>query len=512
MIFSLTAMGTIFFCSSLFVDSYLVPKWMILAIGFIFWGIDTALHYVYPFKRYSIKFPYLIEVVIVSIVGLEACYGLLSIITSEKNSFSTLTGTFDNTAGFAVCLCAGFPYCLQLATKKRRHKFLGIIVGIIITIAMIFSHSRTGIMSLSIVFSIWLWKYLRFSKEERKYFFYFFSFLIVSLYWMKKDSADGRLLVWICSMNMIKDNLLLGWGIGGFEAHYMDYQASYFERNPNSHYAFLADSVQYPFNEYLNVLVSFGIIGILILLLWFIYLYYAYIRHPNDKKKYAILVWLEISIFATFSYPLMYPFVWLVLSYATRNLLKDFYNLPPSYYRIVSVGLFIVCFWIANRTYRQIKAELLWSETVESSPTCQQNLIIEKYKLVYSELKTDRYFLYNYATKLYLNNEFNTALIIALECRALWADYDLELLLAEIYKAKIDFINAEKHYRVAAYMCPNRFVPLYNIVLLLEKQGKRNEAKKMACSILKKKVKIKSATVSFIKNEMTEYINKHHGL
>lgn len=46
MIFSLTAMGTIFFCSSLFVDSYLVPKWMILAIGFIFWGIDTALHYV----------------------------------------------------------------------------------------------------------------------------------------------------------------------------------------------------------------------------------------------------------------------------------------------------------------------------------------------------------------------------------------------------------------------------------------------------------------------------------
>lgn len=68
-------------------DSYLVPKWMILAIGFIFWGIDTALHYVYPFKRYSIKFPYLIEVVIVSIVGLEACYGLLSIITSEKIVF-----------------------------------------------------------------------------------------------------------------------------------------------------------------------------------------------------------------------------------------------------------------------------------------------------------------------------------------------------------------------------------------------------------------------------------------
>ena len=39
MIFSLTAMGTIFFCSSLFVDSYLVPKWMILAIGFIFGGL-----------------------------------------------------------------------------------------------------------------------------------------------------------------------------------------------------------------------------------------------------------------------------------------------------------------------------------------------------------------------------------------------------------------------------------------------------------------------------------------
>lgn len=43
----------------------------------------------------------------------------------------------------------------------------------------------------------------------------------------KKDSADGRLLIWRCAMPMLQQNWLTGYGTGGFEAHYMDYQADY---------------------------------------------------------------------------------------------------------------------------------------------------------------------------------------------------------------------------------------------------------------------------------------------
>lgn len=53
--------------------------------------------------------------------------------------------------------------------------------------------------------------------------------VITGIYYIKKGSADGRLLIWRCAMPMLQQNWLTGYGTGGFEAHYMDYQADYFE-------------------------------------------------------------------------------------------------------------------------------------------------------------------------------------------------------------------------------------------------------------------------------------------
>lgn len=67
-------------------------------------------------------------------------------------------------------------------------------------------------------------------------------------------------------MPMLQQNWLTGYGTGGFEAHYMDYQADYFEKHPADSYSILADNVQYPFCEYLRIIIDYGIIGILLLL------------------------------------------------------------------------------------------------------------------------------------------------------------------------------------------------------------------------------------------------------
>ena len=41
--------------------------------------------------------------------------------------------------------------------------------------------------------------------------------LEISIYYYKKDSADGRLLIWRVSIDMIADAPLVGHGIGTFE-------------------------------------------------------------------------------------------------------------------------------------------------------------------------------------------------------------------------------------------------------------------------------------------------------
>jgi hypothetical protein len=55
-------------------------------------------------------------------------------------------------------------------------------------------------------------------------------------------------------------------------------------------------------------------------------------------------------------------------------------------------------------------------------------------------------------------------------------------------------------------MCPNRFMPLYQLVLLYKETNRNEEALKLAQQILDKEVKIPSATVNAIKNEMRQLI------
>jgi O-antigen polymerase len=86
----------------------------------------------------------------------------------------------------------------------------------------------------------------------------------LSLYHFKKDSADGRMLIWTVTTNIIKDNPLLGVGQDMFKAHYMDYQAAYFSKHPNSKYEMLAGDNQYAFNEALLTWAENGLIGFLL--------------------------------------------------------------------------------------------------------------------------------------------------------------------------------------------------------------------------------------------------------
>jgi tetratricopeptide (TPR) repeat protein len=62
------------------------------------------------------------------------------------------------------------------------------------------------------------------------------------LYSLKKNSADGHLLIWKCSLKMIKDKPVQGFGQDGFKTHYMNYQVKYFEEHPDSKQAMLADN------------------------------------------------------------------------------------------------------------------------------------------------------------------------------------------------------------------------------------------------------------------------------
>jgi tetratricopeptide (TPR) repeat protein len=141
---------------------------------------------------------------------------------------------------------------------------------------------------------------------------------LTGLYLMKRNSADGRLLVWKITANMIADHPITGTGMDGFKAQYMDYQAEYFRQNPDSKEAMVAGDTNYAFNELIQQTSEHGFIGGFLLVLIIMTVIFARSDHGKTKtnrnnqsfaltdKNLVIVskaILISIVIFSMFSYP-----------------------------------------------------------------------------------------------------------------------------------------------------------------------------------------------------------------
>lgn len=138
----------------------------------------------------------------------------------------------------------------------------------------------------------------------------FFILLIVIAYFIKKDSTDGRILIYHLSFKMFTDNFFWGVGFNRFEAHYNLYQAAYFQKYNDTRAGWLADDIAVAYNEIIQSLAELGI-GALII--WATIGKQIYTKFRVLLKKDAIIAWKDrafvgfmiVSIMAClFTYPL----------------------------------------------------------------------------------------------------------------------------------------------------------------------------------------------------------------
>lgn len=218
------------------------------------------------------RFRYLAAAVVI-VVFVQALYGIAQFIglISRGNEFSVV-GNFENPAGYPSMLVFGTPFVLYFLNASYRSAGKYIAGGICTTVgaSVILSGSRAGILAVIGISLLYLIKrnktiWIRVALWKKAIALLLISIVLSGLYWAKKDSADGRMLIWRCTWDMIKENPLFGHGYESFEAEYMEYQAHYFEHNPDSEYAHLADNVKHPFNEFLLLIAKFGLAAFILL-------------------------------------------------------------------------------------------------------------------------------------------------------------------------------------------------------------------------------------------------------
>lgn len=504
--FAILCAGTLLTTSDAFIDSRVLPKWYAFAFGIT--AVSAVATVVgNPDRGRFRKQTMQLCAAVVATCLVEVIVGTLQFVQlwPASGKFRVI-GTFDNPAGFAAALCCGLPFVFPfLKAERRAARYSAIAAMTLIVFGIILSGSRAGMVCVAIVLAVRIDS----TVGRRKLLLWgvLSAFLLLAgLYFLKRDSADGRLLIWCCSLEMVKDKPLFGHGPGGFAAGYMNYQADYFRTHPDSPYVRLADSVQHPFNEYLSVAVDYGLLGVAVLVAlgWGVVRRYrraAVGRDPAVRAAGTCL--LAIGVFSLFSYPLFYPFTWVM---ALFSLWVIFGKPWPQRWlaRGVAVGLAAgLCVW----TVTDWRLQRAWYRVDSLATRGNPSASLSRYRELYPEFVWNRYFLYNFAYVLNEAGEYAEGLAVAEACGRLWADYYVELLRGEAALKLERYDEAERAFDQAAAMCPNRFMPLYKLVGIYTATGREAEARDLAERILAKEVKVPSATVTAIRYEMRRLVD-----
>jgi O-antigen ligase len=512
-LFFLLGAGSLFLNSSAFVSVQIMPKWYwTLFCGMALLLVCIVLSFFYPTNRMQQK--KMISFFCLTIAGLctaQALYGIFQYagIFPAVGGFR-ITGSFDNPAGFAASLCAGFPFFLYFIRKKYGWQRWVSLAAAVTGTAVVLSASRAGIIALFVVV-LFMVSYRLKIKTKSKIIILSVSFVLAlsGLYFLKKDSADGRLLIWRCTYEMVKDKPVFGYGHGGFKADYMNYQAKYFEAHPDSKFAMLAGNVNRPFNEYLLLLTDYGLAGFILFLVFGWFLWYSFHRnkHKNILTRIVAGCLLSVAVFSFFSYPLAYPFVWImgILSiFVIICQAKYPVRIPSIIIQSLKLILIPVIVLSCAEIYNHLSAEMLWRYCANQSLLGKTEEMLPMYEHLHKRLANNELFLYNYAAELNVAEQYDKSLIITHECEQLWADYDLQMLMADNYLQLKQYQEAELHYIKASHMCPVKFMPLYKAFQLYEATGNNEKAKQVANVILDKPVKMTSPTIKNIQQEVKQ--------
>lgn len=404
-------------------------------------------------------------------------------IAATRHSYYDFTGSFPNPGPLGGWLCVAALAAVILTGQlwKRGRKTWATLCaagGIYIGIILLLTDSRAAWLGFAAgVFAMLCTLRFRYKRLV------LLSMAVITLvgalflYGYKKDSADGRLLVWRVSADMIAQKPLAGHGIGTFQERYMFAQADYFERNPDSRFTNVAEQVSYPFNELVGVTCEQGIVGGLLLL----FLVGSALLYRGNTEGKTLLIGL--SVFGLFSYP---------------SAFLSFGLLFGAVLACCTSGTLVSGYPFSRRTAVIIAGVvLLAGGALLYFISADRNALVNRYALVRE------------ASGLTLGRDPNDLPRLEQMAQRLpIAGFYVEM--GDLY-LKIDSTHRAKYYyRTAARMIPSRLKPYDGLFRAYLQSGQLDSAALMARRIVTMPVKVSNTTTIRIRQTAQEWLQTHN--
>ena len=282
----------------------------------------------------------------------------------------------------------------------------------------------------------------------------------VLVIFIKSDSSAGRLFIYKIAFRVLEKNFPGGVGAGHFQREYLQCQADYFRAG---HYTtkelLLADNISHVYNDYFELIIEWGLVGILVLIVGF-----------------ALLI------------------------YGLKGMSGTGLSIPGALVATQLIALLVAaCFThVFEIHYRDSRV----SEARDLLKAGFMNESIKAYQTMYPRLNNDQAFLDGYAEALIAHRDYRQAVVILDRLNDRWTSSVFIERTGDCYTQLGDYTDAEKAYLNAIYMVPHRFTSRYSLFNLYLQTHQTNKARWIGNSILTLPIKIPSPHIERIKQDV----------
>lgn len=472
---------------------------------------------------------------------LESIWGNLQLydITTSNHSLFKLTGSFQNPGPYAGFLVSILPFALWQALRFRtpnkylRQSVLSLsCLYVFISLSLLpATMSRAAWLAAGIGIGMILIYHYRLFPHLRQFYQLhrkqtityicitglFITIAGAGIYHVKKDSADGRLLMWKVTTQIIAEHPLTGVGWGNFAGAYGQAQADYFaEGEPTPQEEWVAGSPEYAFNEFLQITAEHGIIGLILFLLVIV----LACRNAYKNRQIGIAGSLAAFLtFACFSYPfrvwqMNLLFVILLVTAFTKfrgEVREDKKRRKWKIYAVVIILVLLIppFLWAGKRWQEKQQVIAQWQEEQSYYSMEIYKGTVDNYRKLYWQLRDEPKFLFELGQCLSKTESYEESNRILLEGAKQSSDPMFWNIMGKNYQAMHRFDDAEECFTHAFHMIPHRLYPLYLLANLYFQSGQTAKGIDMAQRIIDKKPKVMSSAIQEMKTEMKEKMDEY---
>lgn len=325
------------------------------------------------------------------------------------------------------------------------------------------------------------------------------------IYALKKDSADGRLLMWKMAGKVMIENPLTGVGQGYYRGAYADVQAEYFSSGERSETEIkIAGCPEYGFNEYLHTGAETGIPGLLL----FVFLIGAALWKLLRTRSYFAFGLIALLAFAFFSYPfsiLPMKILFVIFLAAAGSCSRK--RRKAAIAEKAAVGIILSgCVFIAAAVIKpyidRIEAAKDWQEQRHWYSMEFYSYVLDDYPDLFPLMKEIPEFLFEYGRSLNMEGRYPESLdVLALAAKSS-NDPMYHNVIGNNYKALGKYDEAADAYLKAYYIIPHRIYPLYLLGKMYAEIGDEEKARHYALRVVEMVPKVESPATRDMQQEM----------